>query len=136
MHALKNNMRRIAQGCRRFGWHGLILSWCLSIVGWGLVAIQTNKYEASAQIYADTSTRFGSLLKELRSDSNEFTVLELVEQSLLNRRELEDVLREAGTFRRSVDAGDRNNFADRVLGGIKLSYSANVLHDKLFINNN
>lgn len=77
---------------RRWIAAGVTLVTCL--VGWLLVATLPNTYVSSAKIYLDTKSVLGPLLSGLAVDSNVAEELQVMQQTLLTRPNLETLARD------------------------------------------
>ena len=93
-------------------------------MGWGIVAIQPNTYEATTQIYVNADSSMEMLRNRLATDGQYFTVLDMVRQSLLNRRQLEKVVQAAGPLPAIVTGDDGERLIDRLLERIEITGAA------------
>jgi len=80
-------------GVWRFKWTALAIAWCIAIIGWLFVSQMPDQYEAKARIQIDTNQVLGPLLKGLAIQPNVQQRISLLSRSLLNRPNLEKLLR-------------------------------------------
>ena len=59
-----------ARGMWRYRWYGLILTWCISIIGWGVVFTMPDKYQATARVQIESKSALDPLLKGLAVDTD------------------------------------------------------------------
>ncbi len=81
----------LAQLWRR-RWYTLGAAWLVCLIGWPLVMLIPNKYEASTRIYVDTDTLLGPLMKGMTVDVNVNQQVEVMQRTLLSKPNLESVL--------------------------------------------
>ena len=93
-------------------------------MGWGIVAMQENTYEAIAQVYVNANSSLEMMQSGLAVDDREFSALDLIRQSILDRQQLEKVVQAAGPSRSSSTASDRGSLTDRVLERIEITSTA------------
>lgn len=83
------------QGAWRHRKVGMIAAWAVAVIGWGVIFVLPDSYEASASVFVNTSTALRPLLEGLAVDQDVDSQLNLVRESLLGRPRLEKVAREA-----------------------------------------
>lgn len=93
-------------------------------MGWGIVAMQENTYEATAQVYVNANSSLEIMQSGLAVDDREFSALDLLRQSILDRQQLEKVVQAAGPSRSSSTASDSGSLTDRVLERIEITSTA------------
>jgi polysaccharide chain length determinant protein (PEP-CTERM system associated) len=74
-------------------WIVLLGAWAVAIPGWVIVATIPNIYQSSSRIYVDTSNILQPLLKGIAVQSDLPAQVQLMQQSLLSRPNLEAVVR-------------------------------------------
>lgn len=95
----------------RYRWHALIVAWCVMIVGAVLVFSLPNKYEANAQVYADTQALTNPLLKGVAVQPDQPDLrkrLRIITETLLSRPNLETVADETGLSSRATTPADKD----------------------------
>jgi len=81
-----------ARGMWRYRWYGLILTWCVSIAGWGFVYTLPDKYEATARVQVDSESALDPLLKGLAVDTNMLGKVNLMTRIIVGRENLENII--------------------------------------------
>ncbi len=108
LHELSQYVLLEARAAWRFRWRALILAWCVMIVGALLVFSLPNKYEASAQVYADTDALTNPLLRGVAMQPDVRERLQVVTHTLLSRPNLETVADGTGLSLRATTPADKD----------------------------
>jgi polysaccharide chain length determinant protein (PEP-CTERM system associated) len=90
LNSLLNHIR----GAWRFRWWALATIWTICLVGWMLIMMMPDVYEARARVYLDTQSALRPLLKGIAIEPDVESNLDLVRQALLSRPNLQKVARE------------------------------------------
>lgn len=102
-------------------WHALATAWAVAVVGWLVVAAIPERYEASARVYIDASSRLRPLLQGLAVDQDIDAQLNLVRQALLSRPQLAKVAGNTDLDLAVRDDEDaRNRLIDRLRENIRI----------------
>ncbi len=94
MHQLIVKLLNDIRGSWRFRWYALAIAWALCLVGWVVIFLIPNVYEANARVYVDTQSALRPLLKGLAVEPDVDSELALVRSALLSRPRLEQVARD------------------------------------------
>ncbi len=81
-----------ARGMWRYRWYGLILTWCVSIIGWAVVYSIPDKYEASARVQIERQSALDPLLKGLAVDTDMLSKVALMTRIIMGRKNLESII--------------------------------------------
>jgi len=81
-----------ARGMWRYRWYGLILTWCVSIIGWAVVYSIPDKYEASARVQIESQSALEPLLKGLAVDTDMLSKVALMTRIIMGRKNLESII--------------------------------------------
>ncbi len=81
-----------ARGMWRYRWYGLILTWCVSIIGWLAVYSIPDKYEASARVQIESQSALDPLLKGLAVDTDMLSKVSLMTRIIMGRENLESII--------------------------------------------
>lgn len=119
LHELYQYVLLEAHATWRYRWHALVLAWCLAIVGALLVFSLPNKYQASAQVYADTDALMNPLLRGLAVQPDVRGRLQIITHTLLARPNLETVADKTGLSLRATTPADK----DELLEGLGVAVS-------------
>src|SRR5262245_28744869 len=77
----------------RYRWFAVVVAWVVSMVGWAMVYRMPDVYQASARVYVDTQSILRPLLAGLAVQPNVDQLVSMMARTLLNRPNLEKVLR-------------------------------------------
>jgi polysaccharide chain length determinant protein (PEP-CTERM system associated) len=78
----------------RFRWYAVAAAWSVCVIGWLVVLMMPDVYQAQARIYVDTQTALKQTVEGLAFEQNIEAQLNFVRQNLLGRPALERVARE------------------------------------------
>ena len=92
MDDLSALLQRFIFSIWRKRWIALAVAWVACIGGWFAVATIPNQYEASARVYVDTDSVLTPLLRGLALESSPTSQLELLQQTVLSRPNLEKLI--------------------------------------------
>lgn len=76
-------------------WYMLSAAWTIAIIAWLTTCLLPDEYQAAARVHVDTSTILRPLLRDLVVNLNTDEHIRIVQQTLLNRPNLEKILRAA-----------------------------------------
>ena len=102
LHELFQYVLLEARAAWRYRWRALVVAWCVLIAGTLLVLSLPNKYEASAQVYADTDALTNPLLRGVAVQPDVRERLQVVTHTLLSRPNLETVADKTGLSLRAT----------------------------------
>lgn len=92
MQFWKSQILTYLTGAWHYRWHGLLLAWVASIVGWIGVGMIPNTYQAIAKVYIDTDTLMGPLLRGLTVSTDPDQTVSIMLNTLVTRPNLEQVV--------------------------------------------
>lgn len=107
LHELYQQVLLEVRATWRYRWHALVVAWCVMIVGTLLVFSLPNKYEASAQVYADTEALTNPLLHGVTVQPNPRARLDIITHTLFARPNLEEVADQTGLSVRATTPADK-----------------------------
>jgi polysaccharide chain length determinant protein (PEP-CTERM system associated) len=84
------------RGAWRFRWWALLMAWLLGVIGWTVVMLLPDMYEARATVFVDTRTALRPVLQGLAVEQDVDAELNFVRQSLLGAPQLDKIAREVG----------------------------------------
>ena len=84
------------RGIWRNRWYALGCAWLICLVGWVVVFLLPNQYQASAQVFVDTQSILRPLLQGLTVEVNPDAQVGLVAKTLLSRPNLEQIALTSG----------------------------------------
>src|SRR5262245_34010192 len=89
-----------ARAAWRRRWIAVATSWAVALLGWAMVLLMPDHYEASARVFVDARTALRPVLEGIAIQEDYESQLALVREALLSRPQLETVVR-----RTNLDAG-------------------------------
>jgi polysaccharide chain length determinant protein (PEP-CTERM system associated) len=83
-----------ARAAWRRRWLALTVAWAIAIVGWAVVLMLPDRYEASARVFVDARTALKPMLEGIAIEEDYESQISLVREALLSRPQLESVVRQ------------------------------------------
>jgi len=102
LHEVSQYLQLEVRAAWRYRWHALMMAWGVMLVGALIVFSLPNKYEATAQVYADTNALTNPLLRGVAVQPDVRERLQVVTHTLLSRPNLEAVADKTGLSLRTV----------------------------------
>ena len=93
MNELMIQLSSYARTTWRYRWYTQLVAWPLCFVGWFVVYMMPNQYDATARIYVDTQSMLRPLLQGLAVQTNMAEEIQSMMRTLLSRPNLEKVVR-------------------------------------------
>lgn len=94
MNQLISRFFEIVRGAWRFRWRGLLVTWIVAALGWTMVWLLRDSYEATARVYVDRDTVLRPLLEGLAVDTDVTSDIKLISAVLLSKPNLTRVAQE------------------------------------------
>jgi len=107
---MNNNNEKILRYLRdawRSRWSGVLVAACVCIIGWTVIFLIPNQYEARASVYVNTASSLAPVLKGLAVESDLKPQLELVRELLLSNEILTMVADDAKLDKSTASDQDR-----------------------------
>ncbi|MFN3231952.1 MAG: XrtA system polysaccharide chain length determinant [Alphaproteobacteria bacterium] len=101
-------------------WYAIGVAWAVALAGWLYVESIPNRYESSAQIYVDTDTMLKDLLRGVTVEVDLGKRVQVMQQTLLSRPNLERVLRMADLDHNSGSEGQVSSQVSRIRDNVTL----------------
>lgn len=93
MHEIVRQLLSYLRGMWQYRWYGVAVSWLVCVVGWVVVVLLPNQYEANARVYVDTQSVLKPLLAGLAVQPNIDQQIAMMSRTLISRPNLERVIR-------------------------------------------
>ena len=93
MHDIVRQLVSYLRGMWQYRWYGVAISWAVCAVGWTVVFLMPNLYEANARVYVDTQSVLKPLLSGLAVQPNVDQQIAMMSRTLISRPNLERVIR-------------------------------------------
>ncbi|MEL6367476.1 MAG: Wzz/FepE/Etk N-terminal domain-containing protein, partial [Pseudomonadota bacterium] len=113
-----------ARGMWRFRVIALIAAWVVCIGGWLFVLMLPDTYEASAQVYVDTSSQLRPTLEGLIVDTDVTDQLDLVTNVMFSQQQLEQVVTDTNLNLRVTPERSRSDVARGLRKRLSLTNNA------------
>lgn len=106
MQPWKIRLRTYLTGTWHYRWVGMGIAWAVCLVGWLVVALIPNQFQAVAMIYVDTDTMMAPLLKDLTVTPDPQQQVSVMLNTLLARPNLEQVVHLTNAKASSLSSAD------------------------------
>ena len=103
------------RGIWRNRWYALGCAWLICVLGWVVVCILPDQYQATARVFVDTQSILRPLLQGLAVEANPDAQVGLVARTLLSRPNLEQIAQKSGLDK---EAKEDPAAMDRLLYGL------------------
>jgi len=121
MQELIDQILYYARSAWRFRWLAMGTAWLVCVIGWAVLAVLPDVYEAKARVYVDTSSEISRLLDEQIIDPNIGEELAYVRQSMLGRVQMEKVATQTDLLLNASTVGER----DAIINGLTNNININ-----------
>jgi len=120
VHDVVKQLLSYLRGMWQYRWYGVAVAWLVCIVGWVVVFLIPNQYEASARVYVDTQSVLKPLLSGLAVQPNVDQQVAMMSRTLISRPNLERVVRMADLDIRITNSQERERLVDELNKTIRL----------------
>lgn len=120
LHELFQLITLEARAAWRYRWHALVVAWSVMIVGAVLVFSLPNKYQSSAQVYADTNSLNNPLLRGIAVQPDIRGRLDVITRTLLSRPNLETVADKTGLSLRATSPADKDALLEKLGAAVQI----------------
>ena len=124
MHALLEEIMEQVRGAWRFRWIALAVAWAVCVVGWGVVFLMPDTYQASARVFVDTRTLLSQVTQGAGADGAAEAQVQRVRQALLGAPQLTRVGTETGLFAADLTVKERQYALETLRKRIQISTSS------------
>jgi polysaccharide chain length determinant protein (PEP-CTERM system associated) len=95
MHEIAGQFVSYLRGIWQHRWLGLTVAWLICLIGWIVVFLLPDTYEARARVYVDTESMLKPLLSSMTVQPNVNQQIQVMSRTLISRPNIERVLRMA-----------------------------------------
>jgi len=120
MEALRDLVSRYATLAWRRRWWAMLLAWLVCLAGWAGIALLPNQYEADARVFIDADAFLTPVLKGIAVDSSLQDELDLLQQMLLSRPNIEKVIAKTGLRLQATTPTQTERLVERLGQRIKV----------------
>ncbi len=103
-----------------YRWRGLLVAWGVMIIGALLIFSLPNKFEANAQVYADTDALTNPLLRGVSVQPDVRQRLQIVTRTLLSRPNLETVADKTGLALRATTPAEKEELLAKLGAAVQI----------------
>jgi polysaccharide chain length determinant protein (PEP-CTERM system associated) len=129
MQQLVDTILSELRGAWRFRRHALITAWAACAIGWLVVYILPDRFEAHARVNVDTRTALRAQLENIAVNQNVEMQLNLVRQQLLGRANLDKVASKVGLDKNVVTPQQRDAMLTELSSNILLTLEPATVRD-------
>ena len=122
------------RGIWRNRWYAMVCAWLVCILGWTVVCILPDQYQASARVFVDTQTILRPVLQGLTVDLNPNAQVEVITRTLFSRPNLEKIAKLTGLDVQDKEPEARERMLMRLQQRINLQKSGPDLYTILYEN--
>ncbi len=109
------------RGAWRFRWLALSCAWVICLLGWAVVGILPDIYEANSRVYVDTSSDLGRLLEDQIVESDVDSQLDFVQLTMLSRAQLSKVAEITGLDEGVTNPAQQERLVEMLRRAIRVS---------------
>jgi polysaccharide chain length determinant protein (PEP-CTERM system associated) len=125
MNLLVEHTVDTVRGAWRFRWWALAAAWIFGVLGWAVVMLLPDMYEARATVFVDTRTALRPVLQGLAVEQDVDAELNFVRRSLLGAPQLKKIADDVGLLSaRVTDARQRVNIIDGMRNRIAIAVTS------------
>jgi polysaccharide chain length determinant protein (PEP-CTERM system associated) len=128
-------LRATAWGCWRFRWHAVAVAWGVSLVGWLVVFLIPDVYQASARVYVNTQSTLRPLLQGLAVNNDVLTDVNMMARAILSRPNLERLAHETDLDLQAKDKSSLDGVINGLQASIEITKDANNIVQITYRNN-
>ncbi|MBV8665085.1 MAG: chain length-determining protein [Burkholderiaceae bacterium] len=111
----------ILRGIRKYRWYAVAISWIVAIVGWAVVYVLPDDYQASARVYVDTQSILKPLLAGMTTVPNDEQQVNFMRRTLISRPNVERLMRMVDLDIKSKTVKDHEQMVDDLMSAIKVA---------------
>jgi polysaccharide chain length determinant protein (PEP-CTERM system associated) len=115
-----SSVSSLLPGLWRYRWQGLAATVATGVVGATIITLMPNRYEASARVYVDTQSILKPLMQGLAVQPNLDQQVQMMARTLINRPNVERVVRMADLDLRSKSPQERERIVDMLVKEIQV----------------
>lgn len=104
----------------RYRWHTVAVTWFIAVSGWTVVYLIPDRYEAQARVYVDTQSMLRPLLSGLAVQPNAEQMVTMMGRTLINRLNVEKVIRMADMDIGLIASEDRQKMASHMMKALEI----------------
>jgi len=115
---------QILKGAWRHRWPAVATAWAVALLGWIVVQIVPDKFEARTQVYVDAESLLKPLLKDIAVQRDVMSQVAMMQSVMLSRPNLEKVARANDLFLKAETRKEQEEVLDTLEKRIRLASGA------------
>jgi polysaccharide chain length determinant protein (PEP-CTERM system associated) len=120
-----NEILAIAYSYARAAWRrrklAMAVAWAVAVLGWAVVLVLPDRYEASARVFVDARTALKPMLEGIAIEEDYDSQISLVREALLSRPQLEAVVLKTHLDAGTGSGGDMDGLVTRLQEQIQVT---------------
>ena len=105
-------VRRYMAALWRYRWPAVLFAWLICAIGWTMVFLMPNIYEANARLYVDADAVLTPLLRGIAVDDDPNGELDVLQRTLLSRPNLETLISKTDLDLQVHNAAERDTLVN------------------------
>ncbi|MFL6658895.1 MAG: XrtA system polysaccharide chain length determinant, partial [Massilia sp.] len=105
----------------KYRWYAIIISWTVALIGWGVVFMLPNDYQASSRVYVDTQSVLKPLLSGMTTLPNLDQQVMFMRRTLISRPNVERVTRMVDIDVKAKNSKEKEKLIDDLIEKIKIT---------------
>ena len=114
-------VRRYLSAVWRYRWPAVLFAWLICAIGWTMVFMMPNIYEASARLYVDANAVLTPVLSGIAVDADPNAQLDVLQRTLLSRPNLETLVSKTDLDLQVRNAAERDELVSALARTIVIS---------------
>jgi len=114
-------VRRYLAATWRYRWPAVLFAWLICAIGWTMVLMLPNIYEANARLFVDADAVLTPLLRGIAVGSDPYAQLDILQRTLLSRPNLETLISKTDLNLQVHSAPEREDLVNTLARTISVS---------------
>ena len=120
MNGLRLLIQRQLSAAWHFRWQAVLFTWLVCAVGWAVVFVIPNQYEATARVSVNADAILTPLLHGLAADTSNARQVDMLQRTLLSRPNLEKLISKTDLELQLIGLADREALVNRLQSEIRI----------------
>lgn len=134
MNDIVEQLLSYLRGIWRNRWYAMGCAWLVCLIGWVVVFVLPDQYQATARVFVDTQTILRPVLQGLTVDLNPNAQVELITRTLFSRPNLEKITQLTGLDKKAENAESLERLLTRLKEQIDFAKSGTDLYAIAYTN--
>src|SRR5688572_10507524 len=129
MQELLAQLLLVLRGAWRYRWPALALTWVLALVGWTIVAVIPDEFEARAVVYVNTQSLLKPLLEGIAVDRDVKSEVDQMQKVVKSSENLERVARETDLLLGTASKRDEQKVIEELFDSVVITNDATTARE-------